>query len=551
MADDHTATDHDDASKDAPNTTPQKKGTEAAAGAQPAAAWRTMSAPENNPEPEARIIEEVITKPHAASPAPPAPVSQAQKTFAPTPPAAQKTSLPPIVSLPNIKTPPVFDDAPKPDNSPRTPPIAASAQSPAPQKPPVQQPEISTLNADVLPPHRETPKPTPPQVAAPRPPVTQAALQPKNPAAPTPEAGGELTADIANILKDVKLPERREAAVSSTLGTPQKTYEVKKFDTILGADVHAEEAKERAAANSPVQKQGIVVPIHTLKDDLQHVVHDQKISVVRAASLEEERKHRDTNNADFADNAPKTRASKRVFAIVFSVIILILLGAGALFGVYAVERARSAPTNLPSASSILFAENTVPFPMDNQSPNALKQILAQARGSSSGALGSITQIVPTVSVTAADGTVTPRPATFVEFIRAIGANPPDELLRSLSSDFFFGIHTVDKQAPLIIVPVTSYDHAFAAMLAWEPSINADFAPIFTQLPAQTTDASGLPTLRTFSDVVMRNYDIRALKDDSGMIEMYYSFPTQNFLVIAESPYTFTEVLSRLQALRKL
>jgi len=134
---------------------------------------------------------------------------------------------------------------------------------------------------------------------------------------------------------------------------------------------------------------------------------------------------------------------------------------------------------------------------------------------------------------------------------ALGANPPDDLVRALSSDFFFGVHTVDTEAPLIVVPVLSYDHAFAGMLAWEPTMNAGLAPVFTAVSAQTTDASGLPVARTFSDVVMRNYDVRALKDDSGNIVMYYSFPTQNILIIAESPYTFTEVLSRLQAQRKL
>ena len=352
---------------------------------------------------------------------------------------------------------------------------------------------------------------------------------------------------------------------------------MKSFETALGADVRAEqkEAHEAAAARpepelpvtiTPSLEQnptepsksagfapqpGIVVPVHTLKDDLQHVVHDQKISVVRAVSLEEKRRFRDKPAEDDFASAPKPRAPKHVFAVLFSVVLFVLLGVGALLGVYTVERARSTPTILPNASTILFAENSVALPLGNQSPTALKQLIAQSRASSGGALGSIAQIIPTISSTDADGVVSQRSATFAEFMRAVGADPPDELLRAVSNDFFFGIHTVDKQAPLIIAPVTSYDHAFAGMLAWEATMNAALAPMFTSLPAQTTDTSGLPALRAFSDVVMRNYDVRALKDDSGAIQLYYSFPTQNVLIIAESPYTFTEVLSRLQALRKL
>jgi len=99
--------------------------------------------------------------------------------------------------------------------------------------------------------------------------------------------------------------------------------------------------------------------------------------------------------------------------------------------------------------------------------------------------------------------------------------------------------------------VTSYDHAFAGMLAWESSMDSDLSPIFPALPTTTTDSNGLPISRTFVDDVMRNYDVREMKDDAGTVKLYYSFPSQNILVIAESPYSFAEILSRLQAARQL
>ena len=75
--------------------------------------------------------------------------------------------------------------------------------------------------------------------------------------------------------------------------------------------------------------------------------------------------------------------------------------------------------------------------------------------------------------------------------------------------------------------------------------------MFTPVSTQTSGANGLPAVRSFEDTVMRNYDVRALKDDSGQIQLYYSFPTRNVLIIAESPYSFSEILSRLRADRKL
>jgi hypothetical protein len=190
------------------------------------------------------------------------------------------------------------------------------------------------------------------------------------------------------------------------------------------------------------------------------------------------------------------------------------------------------------------------LPLDGAAAQDLKNKLAAFRSSPPGPLGSITRVVPTVVATdTPNGTV--RPATIGEFFAALGMNPPQGLMSAIGPDFFFGVHVVDTNAPLFVIPVTSYDFAFAGMLAWEPTMNSDLAPVFTAVPMSTLDASGIPVARTFQDVVMRNYDARALKDDSGTIRLYYSFPTPHILVIAESPYSFAEILSRLQAGREL
>jgi len=194
------------------------------------------------------------------------------------------------------------------------------------------------------------------------------------------------------------------------------------------------------------------------------------------------------------------------------------------------------------------------------------------QGAPSNSIIEVWPIIPSI-----DEAQAPRAATFAEFLRALGARPSEEFIRSLSEEFFFGIHFADAPSPLFVVPVVSYDHAFAGMLAWEKSINTEFGGLFVQLPpyrtvlvpaivsatstsATSTEATSTPRMvetqepvppRAFEDLVMRNYDVRALKDDNGNIVLYYSFPTQDLLVISASPYTFPEVLSRLQAARKL
>lgn len=398
---------------------------------------------------------------------------------------------------------------------------------------------------------------TAPTPAPPAPPISPIPpIAPSTPLAPPPEPRQDpetLNADIEKILKEVKLPERRLPA--------QAGEEKGAADTKIPLPSLAQEASEAKSAAVPdaippnvtprveEKRQNLVSPVHTLKDDLQSVVRDKKISAVRAVSLEEDRRARE--RVSQAETPAKVQRTKRTFAIIFSVALLFVIGATALFGMYTIMQERTGKPPIQTSTSILFSEQNVLFSLDNRSPNDLQRALGRARAASTGTLGSITRIIPVIATMNADGTTQNIPATFSEFLGALGAHAPDDLIRALRSDFFFGIHTVDENAPLIIVPVTSYDHAFAAMLVWEGMLNTDLSPMFTAVPVLTADANGLPTKRTFQDLVMRNYDVRALKDDEGKIQLYYSFPTQNILVIAESPYSFTEILSRLQAGRQL
>jgi len=498
-------------------------------------------------EPEVQILEEHVTraaqKPVPPPAPPPPPVIKSVVTPAPRPAAP----VPPPPTTPSVP-------APKP-----VPPAAPVKPAPAPVAPPPP------------PPPAVEPPPAPKPVATPTP--VPPAAAPARDAAPLPPASPALGTDIAKILSAVKLPERRDTVLP---GEKKVQVESKKFDTsIAGSALDDGPAVPSAtpsagAAPSPKPDEvpasadvaqstagtgrgavgrnpGDVTAVHTLKDDLQGVVYNQKISLVKAVSLEEDRKA----HKGAAVTPGAQQRSSRTFGIVFASLALLILGSGALFGVLFIMNQQKAPPQMDSGSSILFAEQSILLSLDGHSPSELKRVLEAGRTTSQGTLGSITRIIPVISETDADDVPQNRPATFREFMAAMGAHASDDLYRALGSDFFLGIHAADKSAPLIVVPVASHPRAFAAMLTWEPSLNDDLAPLFSAVPRLKQDQNGLPVLRTYEDLVMRNYDVRALKDDAGDIQLYYSFPTQNVLIIAGSPYSFPEILSRLQASRQL
>lgn len=494
------------------------------------------------PEPEVRIIEETIVKPApsakpsgpAASPPTP-PVPPISPISPPAPPIKETVSPPSTVEkVPTEKAPVQPAPTPAAPATPITPPVPPATPAQTVSPPPIPSPSISS-----------TPTSAPEH---------------------TPEKTVKEQETISRILKEVKLPERRLAPEED-----QPHKDAKVFDTTLGASPPAPAPATTPVGGPPptppeqvvpdekpeVQQQtpggrglisSIVTPLRTLKDDLQEVIRVQRVSLVHAVALEQEKHHGQTR---LEQEKKSTSGSRWVLGMLLFAALLILLGAAAFFGVFFIMSERSAAPSEGPQSSILFAENTVPFPLDNSTAIDLKRMLSQARQSGAGTLGSITRIVPVDTTTAEDGQEVVSETDLADFLGRIGAQPPEDLLRALSPEFFFGFHTVDENAPLFIIPVLSYERAFAGMLAWESNMNSGLAPVFTSVPDQITGVSGLPEKRRFDDIVMRNYDVRALKDDAGTIELYYSFPTRALLVIAESAYSFTEILNRLRAERKL
>lgn len=357
-----------------------------------------------------------------------------------------------------------------------------------------------------------------------------------------PQQGG-MHQDFTEILKEIKLPERHEfTAQGDTKKQPEETPPPVEPEPVKPTPVI------KSQSNS--DPMSAVTPLRTLKNDLQDVVRDNKMSLVKAVSLEQDKRRRGSIDEHIEQS---TTRHKRTFGTLFAITLFFGLGGAALLGVYIVTQQNKGPAaaSVSSAQTILFAENTIGLSANNLTPDALKQQLAGARDASTGAVGSITRIVPLYASTTASGAQSQTALTLRQFLSSIGAQAPDDLVRALGPDFFFGIHTVDKNSPVLVIPVTSYDHAFAGMLTWEKTLDMDLAPVFPQVPVLKTDANGLPINRTFEDAVMNNYDVRVLKDDSGVVQLYYSFPRPNILIIATSPYTYSEVLSRLQSARKL
>lgn len=183
------------------------------------------------------------------------------------------------------------------------------------------------------------------------------------------------------------------------------------------------------------------------------------------------------------------------------------------------------------------------------------------------AAGSVTlpgNVVVVYSTQGVLGTTTASVPDGAALVRALELPAPAILLRNIGSESTVGIvHAGGEAHPFMVLQVASYERTFAGMLAWEPRIREDLnvwyplhqaqqatlsleATSTSTAPAQP-QSEGNVAVPFFVDVVVSNYDARALRDASGRTLMVYGYRGKNLLVIARNEAAFTAVMGRLAA----
>lgn len=419
--------------------------------------------------------------------------------------------------------------------SKKTPP----SQAPAPEtRVPPTQPRSVDIHTEKKQEYPTGPSLTPHPLGSIVPPAPQ--TEPHTPSQRTPESSTGIQQDMAQILTDIRLPERKEFRAKADART---------FENRLAPQEPVLEAKQTTSPEPITEpKKDFDIPsVHTLKDDLDYLVQGQKLSMVKAAALEQDKKLKSAAVEKVAQR-PR-RGTGRILKTVALAFVLVIVGGGALGAIALIAGQRRVDTPVP-LSSIMFSEQTLSFPLDGLTARDVKSKLSLSRTQVPLSLGAMARLVPTYEQSTESGAATTI-ATTDEFFTAIGAQLPEGFTRSLSREYFLGVHALDSTVPVLVIPVAVYERAFAGMLSWEGRMNDDLAPLFTPIPAQIVTQDGTIISRTFEDVIIQNYDVRIMKDFSGTIRLLYAFPTRDILIIAESPNSFIESLARLRAERRL
>ncbi|MBL7045478.1 MAG: hypothetical protein ISR99_00365 [Parcubacteria group bacterium] len=496
-------------------------------------------------------------------------------------PATAASTPPRVAPATEATVPPVIIGEPTPTTAPTapkqapTPPPTASATSPQPLSPEVLIQNAKTRLANEANASAVTSKPAsavePAKQPAPMPtpstPIQQPAVASVAPQIPTPT-----TAPIA--------PKQTESQTIPTTITPQPlgTLNPPQAPTPTAMPQPAPTAQSTqklsgigktpntsdTVAPTPavtVKKSAPFLPnLRTFKGDVSNAMKTKKTSLISIAAAEQNKIT--SNPVAESKEAGSGKMTKMLVALGGAILIL----GGISFVAYTfflripsddvlVER------DIPS---LIFVNNTQALDISKKSRREIMNGLTFLKDEVGIELGLLEQLVPIFR----DSFDAVEVITTKTFLAAIDARVSDALVRSLEPEFTLGVHSFDGNQPFLIFKVKSFRTAFAEMLFWEENMSDDLAPLFglplstfvakqeatevvaTSTVATPTDESSIelpeiPEKRIFTDVIIKNQDVRVLKDDDGKIAILYTFPNEETIVVTTNENTLSEILTRL------
>lgn len=292
-------------------------------------------------------------------------------------------------------------------------------------------------------------------------------------------------------------------------------------------------------------------PIHTYTSDFADRVDASGATAFSVLAAQQDAAPR---------SLPVIAAKRSRLPIILSIagVILIALGGAGAFYAYSV-------THKPPVQVIAGVASLISFDDKAELSGAGSALMSQIAQSAATALpeGEVRVLYTATATTTAAGTNS-IPNTGGALVAALMLPAPDILLRNIAPASTVGIVDAQNETrAFFILQVTSYDATFRGMLSWESTMARDLSMLYPAFPAGSAQAgsadAGTSTSTSavviapsasaaagqFSDEIVSNHDVRALKDAAGRTLMLYGYYDESTLVIARNEAAFAELLGRL------
>jgi hypothetical protein len=312
--------------------------------------------------------------------------------------------------------------------------------------------------------------------------------------------------------------------------------------------------------------------IRTFEGDAANVLRTQKSSKAHIAVAEATKK----NQGRIQAGSDSSNNKSVINILLIGVLMLFTLGLLAYATFLRPEG--PLPGNSITVNELMFVENRHEVALESAIAAQLGSILQESLIQTQVPVNQIHNLYIT------QGTGSNKHVIPVEdFMRLIAAEAPASLARTFNQ-FMYGLHgRNNEKEPFIVFKISSFDTAFAGMLRWESTMARDLGFMINTLSNEETIEERIivesemedselaeeelerseeenindmierveifPSVgNIWQDRVIENRDVRYLSGTQG-IQLMYSFPDRNTIVITTNEDTFKEIISRLNLAR--
>ncbi len=288
----------------------------------------------------------------------------------------------------------------------------------------------------------------------------------------------------------------------------------------------------------------IARPLRTYERDIAEAIRSKNESVasINIAAQEKRQEKRIEKN----EPAPIHTEQVAQKSIVFLISLIMIFASVSIIAIAYYMFANHEKSVTPATPSIIATNEKTELDITGQTgPQILEKI--KVAGGQSIKQNDLLEIE--LSEKTDKGTVKILPQRFFELT---AKNAPASLDRALGQDWVLGFHNIGTNEPFIFASVASFGNVVDGMLRWEKDMAENLEPLFGGVGSEALSASQIISTSTpvvvapskFVDLIIKNKDVRALKNSSGKIVLLYSFLDPKNLVITTNEQTFREILNR-------
>ncbi len=286
--------------------------------------------------------------------------------------------------------------------------------------------------------------------------------------------------------------------------------------------------------------------IHTYRGDVEQMVKKNKLSVMKMASLEMDKKKK-TRRPVF--RYQDTNQSDKSTAMLILLFVLVLIGAVSLAGAYYmyVLKNETKPIVSQMYHSLIFTEGVEAVDTTDKMARILKQELTKFRVGKYYSDGSVIEFYLTKQQKMENSDETyPVRLTVSQALNALDLKTLTKTDAVFTGNYIIGIFAMQTgNVPFLVLKTNLFEYAFDAFLKWENYMEQDLAPLFSP-GGEYVEPAVLSGHNKFTDTVMKNFSVRVLRDDNGDIRLMYSFINKNTVLLTTDINAFVELTGRLQ-----